>query len=194
MSDLSARLTLVVEGDEDARGWLHVTFAPRLARRLRARYGRHPGFDVDEVLQDAFVSFYEHAPRTMSRFLSEVPVEDRSESRLDAYLWDVACGVASNRLRSLRRAGSLRLVPAEGAVDPQDEERRSLARDVLEKLTGCLKLAGSRPFLYYKLRFVDGFTPEEIALVTGWSRKATYKLRTTLDEAIDRCARRLGLR
>lgn len=193
-AELTARLEQVVEGDDGARGWLHATFAPRLSRRLHARYGRYRGMDVDEVVQDTFLFFYEHAPRTFSRFLEEVPAEERSESRLDGYLWDLACGVASNRLRSLRRRPEPSPVPVETAVDPVDEERQTLTRDVLSRLKTCLKRAGSRSYLYYKLRFVDGFTPEEISRVTGWSRKVTYNLRVVLEEAIDKCARRLGLR
>jgi len=193
-AELTARLEQVVAGDDLARGWLHVTFAPRLARRLQARYGRHRRMDVDEVVQDTFVFFYEHARSTFARFFAEVPEAQRSESRLDAYLWDLACGIASNRLRSLRRHPATDLVPVDTAADPVDEERRTLQRDLLERLRTCLKRVGSRPYLYYKLRFVDGFAPEEIAQATGWSRKSTYKLRLVLDGAIDRCARRLGLR
>lgn len=191
---LTERLTRVVDGDEDARRWLHDTFAPRLSRRLRARYARSRGVDVEEVFQDAFLFFFQSAPRTFGRFLDEVPATERTEGRLDAYLWDLACGIASNRLRSARRAPAPSPIPVESAVDPVDAERLTLDRDLLTKLKACLKRAGSRSYLYYKLRFVDGFTPEEITLATGWSRKITYKLRLVLDGAIDRCARRLGLR
>ena len=121
-------------------------------------------------------------------------MEVRSESRLDAYLWDLACGIASNRLRSARRGPALVQVAVESTVDPIDAEERTLDRDVLTHLKACLKRQGSRAYLYYKLRFVDGFTPEEIATVTGWSRKITYKLRMVLETGIERCARQLGLR
>jgi DNA-directed RNA polymerase specialized sigma24 family protein len=191
---ITAHLDRLVEGDGEARLWLHATFSPRLSRRLHARYDRHRGVDVDELVQDTFVFFYESARRTFSRFLAEVAAPERTESRLDGYLWDLACGIASNRLRSARRRPAAAFVPVEAAIDPVDEERRTLDRDVLTRLRTCLKRAGSRSFLYYKLRFVDGFTPEEIARTTGWSRKVTYKLRFVLEGAIDRCARRLGLR
>ena len=193
-AQLTERVQQLVAGDEAAGRWLHDSFAPRLLRRLRGRYARHRGMDVEELLQDAFLFFYQHAPVTFGRFLEEIPLEERSASRLDGYLWDLACGIASNRLRAARRR-PLSFAPlAEEAADPMDGERRALDRDLLARLAACLKRAGSRAFLYYKLRFVDGFTPEEIARATGWSRKATYKLRFTLDGAIDRCARRLGLR
>jgi DNA-directed RNA polymerase specialized sigma24 family protein len=183
----------LVEGDDAARTWLLETFGPRLSRRLRARYARHRDLDVEEIYQDAFVFFFQQAPRTFGRFLAEVPLECRTESTLDACLWDLACGIASNRLRSSRRRPPL-LAVAEEAADPVDAERQTVDRDLLGRLRACLKRAGSRSFLYYKLRFVDGLTPEEVALATGWSRKATYKRRVVLDAAIDRCARRLGLR
>ena len=192
--ELTLRLEGIGRGDDAARRWLHETYAPRLARRLRARYARHRALDVDELLQDSFLHFYQHAPGTFARFLDDVPVEQRSEGRLDGYLWDVACGIASNRLRSARRRPPMAAVAVETIVDPADTERGAVERDALTKLMTCLKRAGSRSFLYYMLRFVDGLTPEEISQATGWSRKATYKLRLALVEAIDRCARRLGLR
>ena len=192
--DLTERLARVVDGDDEARRWLHDTFAPRLFRRLHARYARSRSVDVEEVFQDAFLFFIQSAPRTFGRFLDEVPTAQRTETRLDAYLWDLACGIASNRLRSARRRPAPSPVPVEQAVDPIDSERQTLDRDLLAKLKACVKRAGSRSYLYYKLRFVDGFTPEEIVLATGWSRKITYKLRLVLDGAIERCARRLGLR
>ena len=190
---LTEQLRGIIEGDERARRWLHETFGPRLHRRLRGRYARYRGLDVEELFQDAFLFFYQQAPRTFGRFLEEFSLEVRTESRLDGYLWDLACGIASNRLRAARRRPVLAAV-VDDTVDPVDVERRTLHRDVLGRLKACLKRAGSRAFLYYKLRFVDGFTPEEIARATGWSRKATYKLRLALDGAIDQCARRLGLR
>jgi RNA polymerase sigma factor (sigma-70 family) len=191
---LTERLERIVAGDESARSWLHATFAPRLRRRLRARYGQHRGLEVDEVFQDAFLFFYQQAPRTFGRFMASVPPEERNEARLDGYLWDLACGIASNRLRAARRRPVIFSAATEEAADPVDAERQTLDRDLLHRLKACLKRAGSRSFLYYKLRFVDGLTPEEIARATGWSRKATYKLRLVLEGAIDRCAQRLGLR
>lgn len=190
---VTAWLERLVLGDEDARAWLLETFGPRLSRRLRGRYARHPGLEVEEIFQDAFLFFYQQASRTFGRFLEAVPPERRTESEVDAFLWDLACGIASNRLRSSRRRPTLSAA-VEDAADPVDAERQTLDRDLLSRLKACLKRAGSRSFLYYKLRFVDGLTPEEVALATGWSRKATYKLRLVLEGAIDRCARRLGLR
>ena len=191
---LTERVQQLVAGEDEARRWLHDTFATRLRRRLRGRYARHRGMDVEELLQDAFLFFYQQASRTFGRFLDEVPLEERSEARLDGYLWDLACGIASNRLRAARRRPVSFAPLADDAADPEDGERRALDRDLLARLAACLKRAGSRAFLYYTLRFVDGFTPDEIARATGWSRKATYKLRLVLDGAIDRCAQRLGLR
>jgi len=191
---LTVRVQQLAAGEEEARRWLHATFAPRLLRRLRGRYARHRDLDVEELLQDAFLFFYQQAARTFTRFLDEVPAEARSEARLDGYLWDLACGIASNRLRAARRHPVSPAPLGEDAPDPQDTERRALHRDLLGRLAICLKRAGSRAFLYYKLRFVDGYTPDEIAQATGWSRKATYKLRFVLDGAIERCAQRLGLR
>jgi len=40
---------------------------------------------------------------------------------------------------------------------------------------------------------MDNLTPEEIAQSTGWSRKATYKLKQTLNSEVQTCAEALGL-
>ena len=82
-----------------------------------------------------------------------------------------------------------RALPTDGR-----EEQQAIDRDLVEQLDACLKQrGGTRTYLYYKLRFRDGLTPEEVALVTGWSRKATYKLRQSLEEVVQKCAAALGL-
>jgi DNA-directed RNA polymerase specialized sigma24 family protein len=47
--------------------------------------------------------------------------------------------------------------------------------------------------LYSRLRYFDGFEPDEIAKIAGWSRKTTYKLKLALNEALSRCAQALDL-
>ena len=65
--------------------------------------------------------------------------------------------------------------------------------DLLKQLDRCLRAQRARIYLYYRLRYYEGLTPEEIARATGWSRKATYKLRQALNEAVRTCARELGI-
>lgn len=185
-------LERVVAGDTQAKGWLYDSYATRLYRRLRRRYAER-GIDAEEVLQDAFVLFFQHDSRVLARFLERSSPAERTSSRFEEYLWDVACGIASNRRRSARRHRDLSLADADSRPDPFDTERQHVDRDVLRRLAACLARSGSRVYLYYKLRFVDGLTPDEIARVTGWSRRATYKLRLVLLHAVDRCAEHLGL-
>jgi DNA-directed RNA polymerase specialized sigma24 family protein len=190
---ITSRLERIVAGDRDARAWLYDRFAARLFRALRARYGHDRELDPEELLHDAFLFYFQHDARVLASFLASVPFEERSTSRLDGHLWGLACGIASNRRRSSRRRRTLPLPAPDGIADGADAERRNVERDVLSRLTACLRRAGSRVFLYYKLRFVDGLTPEEISQVTGWPRKATYKLKLSLNDAVGRCAKRLRL-
>ncbi|HKQ62945.1 MAG TPA: sigma-70 family RNA polymerase sigma factor [Candidatus Polarisedimenticolaceae bacterium] len=192
-SPVTPRLERILAGDGDARRWLYETFAARLFRRLHLRYAARPGIDADEIFQDAFVAFFQRDSRVLARFIERVPEAERTEARLEGYLWDVACGIASNRRRSARRHRDVPLLDADAQPDPLDFEQQTVDRDTLLRLIGCLKHAGSRVFLYAQLRYVDGLSPEEIARVTGWSRKATYKLKLILHEAVERCAERLRL-
>jgi DNA-directed RNA polymerase specialized sigma24 family protein len=188
-----AHLARILSGDRDGRAWLYDTFSARLYRRLCARYAGRGGLDADELLQDSFLFFFQHDARVLAHFLESVPADERTEARLDGYLWGLACGIASNHRRSTRRRQAVLGPQVEPARDPVDAEKRNVDRDTLVRLTRCLERGGSRVFLYYKLRFVDGLTPEEIARVTGWSRKATYKLKLSLNETVVRCAKRLRI-
>ena len=188
---ISARLRGVLQGDPTARSWLYETFSPRLFRRLRARYGNRAGLDPEEILHDTFVSLFQHA-RVVENFLDEPP-ELQTAPRFEVFLWNHACGVASNRRRSLRRRVAAPWPEEEPGSSRADPERETVGRDVLARLADCLESSGTREYLYYKLRYVDGLTPAEIMTVTGWSRKTTYRLKLALSEAVGRCARRLGL-
>jgi len=188
---ISARLRDVLRGDATARGWLYETFSPRLFRRIRARYASRAGFDPEEILHDTFVTLFQHA-RVVQNFLDE-PAELQTVPRFEVFLWNHACGVASNRRRSLRRRAAAPWPEQEPESSRADPERETVGRDVLARLADCLESGATREYLYYKLRYVDGLTPAEIMVVTGWSRKTTYRLKLALDEAVARCARRLGL-
>ena len=187
------RIERILADDDDAKRWLFDAFAPRLLRRLRRRYSRFSGLDPEDLLHDTYVLCFEEHGRALAQFLAHVPREERSTARLEAHLWGTACGIASNRRRSVQR--KRHIDPAELPPPPEvsDPERAQVERDALGELRGCLKRAGSRVYLYFKLRFVDGLTPAEIVRTTHWSRKATYKLKLSLNEAVERCAARLGL-
>jgi len=191
--DVSDHLRRIASGDADASAWLYDAFAGRLHRRLRFRYSAL-GLDPDELLHDAYLFFLQHDARVLTAFLDRVPEEERTPARLETHLWDLACGVASNHLRSRRaRPGARVSLGDDAEATSPDPEEASIHRDLWGRFERCLRARGARLHLYYKLRFVEGLTPEEIVSVTGWSSKATYKLRTALIEGARECARRVGL-
>lgn len=188
--DLAERLRAAITGDSSAVTWLWDTFAGPLFRRLRQRYGHPGGLDPEDLLQDAFVFYLQHDARLLRRFLEQVPSDQQTPSRLERYLWDLACGLASNRRRSRARSNIVPIVGDHISPTP-GAERSTVERDRLRRLLDCLEHTGSRLFLYFKLRFEDGLAPREIARVTGWSMKSTYKLRQSLDQAVEDCRRTL---
>lgn len=187
------RLTGILEGDRDAAAWLYDTFAPRLFRRLKQRYAYPGGLDEEDLLQDSFLFYFQNDGRVLRNYLERVPAENQSPEHLETYLWDLACGVASNRRRSAFHRRVVNLFDRHDVpLDPL-AERHAIDRDTLGRLEGCLMKGRERVFLYYTLRYRDGLAPEEVATVCGWSRKATYKLKQILDKAVAACAKLLGL-
>jgi DNA-directed RNA polymerase specialized sigma24 family protein len=181
-------------GDPDAAAWLYDTVAPDLYRRLGRRYGYPGGPDAADVLQETFLLCLKDGARLLRGVLADQPAGAPALPELKRYLWDLACGVAANARRSVwsRRVETLPETPL--AADEPPAERSAIAKDALARLDGCLAARGTRLYLYFKLRYVDGLTPEETAAATGWSRKATYKLRQALNEAVEHCLDHLGLR
>ncbi len=189
--EIAARLAA---GDPEAVAWLYDNASPDLYRRLRRRYEYPGGPDAADLLQDAFLLCLRDEARLLRGFVADLPEGAPALPSLQRYLWDLACGVATNVRRSVwsRRVSPMPEAPLAAAEPPA--ERATLARDALERLDGCLRLQGERVYLYFKLRYVDGLAPEEIAAGTGWSKKATYKLRQALNEAVQRCLEQTGLR
>lgn len=192
-AELAHILTRVGAGDLEAAAWLYDTFAPQLYRRLRGRYAYPGGPDPEDLLQDAFIFFLRNRGKVLHDFLRRVPPASQTCAELERHLWNLACGVASNWRRSARRRRVLPLADVGSRMRVPSDEKAALDRDVLERLDACLRAGKKRVYVYYKLRYHDGFTPEEISRMTGWSRKATYKLRQDLNVALERCAQRLGI-
>lgn len=190
---LKSRIEGVVGGNRASSAWLYDNFSSLLFRRLRARY-TPLGLDAEELLHDAYVFYLQHDARVLRNLLERFESKqiEATESAVQKYLWDLACGVASNKLRSQKRAV---VVPLNNDVlqTSDDTIQTNLTQDILRQLDDCLGSKNARMYLYFKLRFVDGLRPEEISQATGWSRKATYKLKQVFNEALKECAARLGI-
>lgn len=194
--EVHRQLERILAGDREAAGWLYDTFSPGLFRRLSRRYGHLEGIEPDDLLHDAFLFFFQREAKVLRDFVERVRREEQTPVRLERYLWDLACGVASNRRRSasLRGQWSVDAVPLPQRGPRDDaQEAHLLSRDEVTRIDQCLAKQGTRLYLYYKLRYWEGYTPMEISAIMGWSRKATYKLRQRLDEAIRHCAELLGI-
>ena len=185
------RIRQIADGDPAASAWLYDTFAPLLYRRLLRRYAYLEGADVEDVLHDTFVLALRSDAEWLRRSLLEE--EDVSLEQLAQMLWNLACGLVANRRRSAARRKTLSLPDDADPPAAAIFEGPLLDRDRLARLDVCLREGGPKVYLYFKLRFEDGLTPEEISQATGWSRKAVYKLRQTLNEVVAQCAKKLGL-
>ncbi len=193
MGEISQMLQRVINGEAEACAWLYDFFAPYLFNRLKQRYDYLCRPDLEDLLHDSFVLFLRNRGKVLRDFMDRVPEKEQTVTALARRLWDLTCGLVSNyrRYRKLRRFMSLtqfRETPIK-----TDPEQQNLNRDTLDKLEACLQKKGLRISLYFKLRYRDGFTPEEIAHMNGWSRKATYKLKQALNEAVSQCAKKLGI-
>lgn len=192
--DVRPQLRRIAEGDRAAAAWLYDTFASDLFRRLRQRFGRPGGPDPEDLLQDAFAFYFQRGAKVLHDFLERHADGEPTREALARHLWDLACGLAANRRRS---AWARKVIPfadrQDFAAPEPGAETGAVARDALQRLDRCLREGRARVYLYFKLRYVDGLSAEEVATATGWSIKATYKLRQSLGEAVRRCAERLGL-
>jgi hypothetical protein len=187
------RLGRLLDGDREAAAWLYDAYAPGLYHRLTLRYRHIPGVEPADLLHDAFVLFLRPGNRVLRSFVAANSAEECSSAALEKRLWDLACGLASNRRRA---AWSRRAVPMpelHKVAEEADSERQAVARDALQKLDRCLEGESEEGYLYYQLRYVDGLKPRQIAAATGQPISEIYRLRSVLDRAVQRCAERLGL-
>ena len=129
------------------------------------------GSDADawEVVQDVFMSFYEH------------PEQFAGRSQLGSYLYAATTNACLNRIRSrktharlLEQRGSD--APAPQPFMPLDPEALSLLHDLLRRLPEPLGAVA----LYY---YLDDLSQDEIARLVGCSRKHIGNLLERLAEA-----------
>lgn len=193
-AEVRGQLERLLDGDRVAAAWLYDSFSPSLFRRLRQRYA-HLKIDPNDLLHDAFIFYFQRDGKVLRDFLERVAPQDQTPGRLERHLWDLACGIASNHRRAaaLRDSQSLEADGVGAELEDDRQEKLLLDRDELNRLDECLREGDSKLYLYYKLRYWDGFSPSEISAMTGWSRKVTYKLRQSLNEAVRECAERLGI-
>jgi len=177
-------------GDPAVLEALYYRYAPRLLRRLRQRY---PYLEPEDLLQDAFVRYLRNDAALLRRFSEAAQSGSDVEAKFERYLWDHACGVAANARRRAGNRPTERLKDETTGRPPVTPERTSLSRDLLQKLDLCLESKGTRLYLYFRLRYHQGWTPREISEMTGWSMKITYRLKQHLDEAVRDCSRHLDI-
>lgn len=177
-------------GESGATAWLYDTFAPVFRSRLQRRYSY---VDPEDVLHDAFVQFFRDDCRVLREFGRRVAPAAQTRAALERYLWGLVCGLVSNHRRSASFRNSRPLLEVEMEDSAASGEAAVVAREQLRKLDACLRATGDRLYLYFKLRYSEGLSPEEIARVTGWSRKQTYKLKQAVDRAARRCAEKIGV-
>lgn len=183
----------IQSGDREAAAWLYDEFATLLLRRLESRYSYLSHSDLEDLLHDTFLLALRDDSRLLRAFVERAPPSEREPAALGRYLWDLACGLVTNRRRAVAFRSASPLPEPDEIAAAGALETLVLQRDLLARLDACLAGTDSRLYLYFQLRFVDGLTPEEIALATGWERKATYKLRETLNAAVRECCRQLGM-
>ena len=190
---LSQMLVKVIAGEPEAGAWLYDTFAPRLYRLLYQRYGPDGVFDPDDLVQDAFIFFLQNQGKVLRDFLDQYPESDHTESGLLRRLWELTRGVVANKRRYLKTHGFSSFPELLDVASTENLEQDAIRRELIIRLDACLKKKKTRIYLYYKLRYHDGLTPQEIVQVTGWSQKAVYKLKDHLNEAVRHCAQKMGL-
>jgi len=190
---VSQQVQMVIAGDPEAGAWFYDAFAPRLFRLLRQRYGPDGELNPDDLLQDAFVFFLQNRAKALRDFLDRHAETERTDTALFHRLWALTRGVAANRLRAHKRRAHSPLPEYDEVVAAVDTEREAMHRQLLGRLDACLKGGNPRVYLYYKFRYHDGLAPEQIAQATGWSRKAVYKLKAALDQAVRECAENIEM-
>jgi RNA polymerase sigma-70 factor (ECF subfamily) len=144
--------------ERDELATLYQRYGAAVERRCRALLG--DGEEARDMVQEVFL----RATRSAREF--------RGESSPMTWLYRISTNLCLNRLRDRRATIPLELVapllPSPG-VSP---ERAAGARDEARTLLADLD-ERTRAVVVY--RYLDGMTQDEIAAVTGWSRRTLGK-------------------
>lgn len=179
-------LAQVLSGCPRAAAWLYEQFSGELARRLSGRYGHLYG-EPEDLLQDAFLFYFQNDCKVLRDFVRRVPPAAQTHARLATTLWDLACGLVANRRRASQSRNRV-FDPMQSAdeVETVDNgfEHQAVLRDELRRLESHLSAECPNLAVYCRLRFTEGYSPTEIARLTGWPPRVTYKLRQELNRVL----------
>ena len=152
----------------------YLRYGPLVLRRCR-RLLRHDA-QAQDAMQDVFVSLLRHEARL-------------DDSALSALLLRMATNVCLNKLRTERRHPEDRddeLLQRIAAVDEDDAESSTVARNLLAKLFRADDPLAASTRTIATMHLVDGLTLEEVAREAGLSvsgvRKRLRTLRGRLQE------------
>lgn len=183
---VAGELQKILGGYPGAADWLYEQYSDDLLRRLTGRYGLLYG-EPEDLLQDAFLFYFQNDFKVLRDFAARVPAEAQTHARLGTALWDLACGLVANRRRASRNRDKV-FDPTQNAeeLESVDEgfERRTVLRDELRHLDSRLRSENPSLSIYCRMRFEEGYSPTEIARITGWPPRMTYKLRQSLNQAL----------
>jgi len=188
MQTVSRHVERAAAGHPKARAWLVETCYGYVLKRVTKRYGRY--LDPEDVTQQVFLCLLKPEATVLKKYLLVTPVAQQREATLRRYLWDQACGVASNlrRGRSRRRDFPVAREEYERREDPRVRvEEEIVNRDLLKRCFRWVREnGGHRDVTYLNLRYRLGYRPIEIAGATGWSLDETYRRREKLCRVLKR--------
>ena len=140
----------VAEGDKLALRAVWDRYLVSVRAVLRAQLGADP--EVDDIVQEVFISLYRSAGRI------------REPSLLRLYLMGTAAKLASGRIRSRARRGRWYGLLGWANTSSGASSSDVFARDALRSLRELLAKIPAREREAFVLRYVHDLSPEEVAL------------------------------
>lgn len=186
--DLEALILAARDGNAFAQTRLYDRFAPGVRGLLVRLLG--PDAELADVLQDTFLSVFRGLPRLDSPYA------------FTSWLTQVAVMQARMALRSRRRRWWLELFPPD-ELPEAPAAGTGVVDQALRELYAILDTLPADARLAFSLRFIEGYTLEEVAELCGYSlatakrrlaeattvvharARAALHLREWLDESVD---------